>query len=121
MLIASQTKSEFNASSNVLPDKTSAAIAAECVIPEQPNVSTRASSIIPFFTLSVSLQAPCCGASVLILIVGGIITGFFVYFMSQVIYAFGLNGYLPEMMEVWTPIIITACLSVTILLQQEEG
>lgn len=58
---------------------------------------------------------------ILYLIVGGIITGFAVYFMSQVIYAFGLNGYLPELMAVWTPIIITACLSITILLQLEDG
>ena len=58
---------------------------------------------------------------VLFLIVGGIVTGFLVYFMSQVIYAFGLNGYLPELMAVWTPIIITACLSITALLQMQDG
>lgn len=58
---------------------------------------------------------------VLYLVVGGIVTGFVVYFMSQVIYAFGLNGYIPEVMAVWTPIIITACLSITILLQLEDG
>ena len=37
----------------------SAAMAAEWVIPEQPMVSTRASSMIPFLTFSESLQAPC--------------------------------------------------------------
>ena len=31
-------------------------------MPEQPRVSTRASSMTPFLMLSVSLQAPCCGA-----------------------------------------------------------
>lgn len=36
--------------------------AAEWVIPEQPNVSTKASSIIPFLTFKVNLHAPCCGA-----------------------------------------------------------
>ena len=46
----------------VLPMRISEAIAAECVMPEQPMVSTRASSMTPFFTLRVSLQAPCCGA-----------------------------------------------------------
>ena len=37
-------------------------MAAECVIPEQPIVSTSASSMMPFFTLRESLHAPCCGA-----------------------------------------------------------
>ena len=60
--IASHTKSVFNASNKVFPGKISEAIAADCVMPEQPMVSIRASSIIPFFTFSVSLQAPCCGA-----------------------------------------------------------
>ena len=68
-----------------------------------------------------SLRANTRRGGILYLIVSGIITGFFVYFMSQVIYAFGLNGYLPEVIAVWTPIIITACLSVSLLLQQEEG
>ena len=58
---------------------------------------------------------------VLYLIISGIITGFVVYFMSQVIYAFGLSGYLPEIMAVWAPTLITASLSITILIQQEEG
>ena len=46
----------------VLPTRISLAIAAECVMPEQPIVSTSASSITPFFTLSESLHAPCWGA-----------------------------------------------------------
>ena len=40
----------------------SAAMAAEWVIPEHPRVSTRASSMTPFFTFRVSLHAPCWGA-----------------------------------------------------------
>ena len=68
-----------------------------------------------------ALRANMRRGGVLYLIVSGIIIGFFVYFMSQIIYAFGLNGYLPAIMAVWTPIIITACLSISILIQQEEG
>ena len=37
-------------------------MAAEWVMPEQPRVSTSASSMMPFLTFSVSLHAPCCGA-----------------------------------------------------------
>lgn len=82
----------------------------------------------PFLLMSMILVAAVFAlrpnnrrGGVLYLIVGGIVTGFIVYFMSQVIYAFGLNGYIPEIMAVWTPIIITACLSITILLQLEDG
>ncbi len=43
VFIASHTKSVFNASNIVLPGRISDAIAAECVIPEHPIVSTKAS------------------------------------------------------------------------------
>jgi len=83
---------------------------------------------LPFLLMAMVLVAAVFAlrpnqrhGGVLYLIVGGIITGFAVYFMSQIIYAFGLNGYLPELMAVWTPIIITACISITILLQLEDG
>ncbi len=62
VLMASQTRSVLSASKMVLPGRISAAMAAEWVMPEQPMVSTSASSMIPPFTLRVSLQAPCWGA-----------------------------------------------------------
>ena len=40
-------------------DAGQGAMAAEWVIPEQPMVSTSASSMTPSFTFRVSLQAPC--------------------------------------------------------------
>ena len=46
----------------VLPMRISEAIAAEWVMPEQPIVSTRASSMMPFLIFRLSLHAPCCGA-----------------------------------------------------------
>lgn len=58
---------------------------------------------------------------VMFLIVGGVATGFMVYFLSQVIYAFGLNGYIPPFMAVWTPTLIATLVSVTILLHLEDG
>ena len=56
--MASHTRSVLSASRMVLPGRISAAMAAEWVMPEQPMVSTSASSITPSFTLSVSLHAP---------------------------------------------------------------
>ena len=58
---------------------------------------------------------------ILLLIVGGIATGFMVYFMSQVIYAFGINGYIPSFFAAWTPALIAALISVSILLHLEDG
>lgn len=58
---------------------------------------------------------------VMFLIVGGISTGFLVYFLSQVIYAFGINGTIPAIMAVWTPALVTALISISILLHLEDG
>ncbi len=58
---------------------------------------------------------------VMYLIVGGVSTGFIFYFLSQVIYAFGLNGYIPPFMAVCTPTIIAALISITALLHLEDG
>ena len=56
--MASHTRSVFSASRMVLPMRISEAMAAEWVIPEQPMVSTSASSMMPFLMFRVSLQAP---------------------------------------------------------------
>lgn len=58
---------------------------------------------------------------VMFLIIGGIATGFLVYFLSQVIYAFGVNGYIPPMLAVWTPTLIVMMVSVSALLHLEDG
>ena len=58
---------------------------------------------------------------IMFLIVGGISTGFVVYFLSQVIYAFGLNGDIPALFAVWTPTLIAALISISILLHLEDG
>lgn len=68
-----------------------------------------------------ALQANNRKGGVLYLIVSGIITGFIVYFLSQVIYAFGLNGYIPGVLAVWTPVLIAVLISVTALIQLEDG
>ena len=58
---------------------------------------------------------------VMYLIVGGISTGFIVYFMSQVIYAFGVNNVIPGFLAVWTPTLIVGLISVSALLHLEDG
>lgn len=58
---------------------------------------------------------------VMYLIVGGITTGFVVYFMSQLIFAFGVNGDIPGFLAVWTPTLIVTMISVSVLLHLEDG
>ena len=58
---------------------------------------------------------------VMLMIVGGISTGFIVYFLSQLVYAFGLNGYIPVLLAVWTPTLIVALMAVSALLHMEDG
>lgn len=58
---------------------------------------------------------------VMVLIVGGISTGFIVYFLTQLVYAFGLNGYIPPQLAVWTPTLIATLISVSVLLHLEDG
>lgn len=58
---------------------------------------------------------------VMFLIVGGVATGFAVYFLSQLIYAFGLNDYIPSVLAVWTPTLIVALITVSVLLHLEDG
>jgi len=58
---------------------------------------------------------------VLVLIVGGIITGFIVYFLSQIIYAFGTNAYMPPSFAAIAPSIIIILITVSVLLHLEDG
>ena len=58
---------------------------------------------------------------VMYLIVGGISTGFIVYFLSQLVYAFGVNGDIPALLAVWTPALIVSMVSVAMLLHLEDG
>ena len=67
-----------------------------------------------------SLRPSVRQGGVMFMIVTGVVTGFMVYFSSQLIYAFGLNGYIPVVMAVWSPTVIVMLLAITMLLHQEE-
>lgn len=56
-----------------------------------------------------------------ILIVGGLITGFAFYILSDVIFALGLSGRLPPALAAWTPAGVAILLGVTTLLHLEDG
>ena len=67
-----------------------------------------------------ALRANTRRGGVMSLIIGGISTGFVLYFLSQVIYAFGINGYIPATLAVWLPTLIVMMISVSVLLHTEE-
>lgn len=58
---------------------------------------------------------------VMFLIVGGIVTGFSAYFLSQVVYAMGVSGSLPVGLAVIAPTIIAFSIAVSLLLHLEDG
>lgn len=68
-----------------------------------------------------ALKANMRQGGVMFMIVAGITTGFVVYFSSQVVYAFGINGYIPVWLAVWTPTLVVGLLGVTVMLHMEEG
>ena len=68
-----------------------------------------------------SLRPNMRQGGVMFMIVAGITTGFVVYFSSQLVYAFGINGYIPIWFAVWTPTLVVALLGVTVMLHREEG
>ncbi len=82
---------------------------------------------IPFLLMAMVLVAGIFAlkpslrhGGVLFMIVSGLVVGFSVYFLSQVILAFGLNYYIPAWFAVWAPVIIVSSISVSIYLHKEE-
>jgi lipopolysaccharide export system permease protein len=56
-----------------------------------------------------------------LLITVGLVTGFFFYILSDVVFAIGLSGRLPPMLAAWTPAGIAVLLGCTTLLHLEDG
>jgi lipopolysaccharide export system permease protein len=56
-----------------------------------------------------------------ILAVGGVLAGFLLFFLSDVIYALGLSGALPVVLAAWSPALISSLLGIAMLLHLEDG
>ncbi|RMD61667.1 MAG: LptF/LptG family permease, partial [Alphaproteobacteria bacterium] len=56
-----------------------------------------------------------------LIILGGVLTGFLVYFISNFVFALGLSGKIPVILAAWTPAGITLMLGIAILLHLEDG
>jgi lipopolysaccharide export system permease protein len=84
--------------------------------------------ISPLFLTSMILLAAVFAlrpnnrrGGVMYLIVGGIVTGFGTYFLTQVVYAMGVSGNIPVILSVITPTVIALLLSISLLLHLEDG
>lgn len=51
----------------------------------------------------------------------GALTGFLLYFLSDLVYALGINSSIPLQLAAWAPAGVTALLGVTLLLHFEDG
>lgn len=56
-----------------------------------------------------------------LLIAAGVLAGFLLYFISDVVYAFGLAGNLPAALAAWTPTGVAALLGLALLFHLEDG
>lgn len=55
------------------------------------------------------------------MVLGGVMAGFLLYFLSDVTIAFGLSGAIPPPLAAWTPTIITMAIGTASLLYLEDG
>ncbi|MBE6453687.1 MAG: LPS export ABC transporter permease LptG [Alphaproteobacteria bacterium] len=84
--------------------------------------------ISPLFLVSMVLMAAVFAlrpnnrrGGVMFLIVGGIVTGFSAYFLSQVVYAMGISGNIPVFLAIIAPTGIASLIAISLLLHLEDG
>ena len=84
--------------------------------------------ISPLFLVAMVLMAAVFAlrpnnrrGGVMYLVVGGIVTGFSAYFLTQVVYAMGISGNIPVLLSVIAPTTITSLIAISLLLHLEDG
>ncbi len=55
------------------------------------------------------------------IIAGGVLTGFMLHFLSDLVFAFGLSDRIPVVLAAWTPATVATLLGVAFLLHLEDG
>lgn len=56
-----------------------------------------------------------------LMITFGVLSGFLVYFISNLVYALGFSGGLPVVLAAWTPSIVAIMVATTAILHREDG
>jgi len=69
---------------------------------------------------SFSLRPPRRGQT-LSMVIGGLFTGFCLFFMNDLVSALGLSSKIPLLMAAWTPTLVAVLFGVAFLLHMEDG
>jgi lipopolysaccharide export system permease protein len=69
-------------------------------------------------TFSLRMQR---GGGATLMIIGGVASGFLLYFISNIVFALGLSAKLPVLLAAWTPAGISLIFGVSMLLHLEDG
>jgi lipopolysaccharide export system permease protein len=77
-------------------------------------------SAMVFFAAAFSLRPPRQGKTGA-LMSGGIMSGFLIYFLSDLVSAIGLSGSIPVVMAAWFPVGISILLGAVLMLHLEDG
>jgi lipopolysaccharide export system permease protein len=56
-----------------------------------------------------------------LMVAGGVLVGFVLYFISDLTYALGLSGAIPPILAAWTPTGVSLLLGVSLLFHLEDG
>lgn len=73
-----------------------------------------------FIGATFSLRSPRRGR-VVMLVTGGMVAGFFIYFLTDLIHAMGLSGSLPLLAAAWIPPLATLLAGIWMILHLENG
>lgn len=73
-----------------------------------------------FVAAVFSLRLPRRGG-IMLLVVAGVITGFLVHFLTNLVYAFGQSGEIPVVLAAWAPAMIALMIGSGLLLHLEDG
>lgn len=73
-----------------------------------------------FIGATFSLRAPRKG-KIILQVAGGIVSGFIIYFLSDLVHAMGLSGSLPLTVAAWVPPIATLLTGIWMMLHLEHG
>jgi len=77
-------------------------------------------SVMVLFAAAFSLRSPRHGKTGFIMAMG-IMVGFVVYFLIDLVSAFGLSGAIPVYMAAWIPVLVSGLVGMALLLHLEES
>jgi len=83
---------------------------------ELTTVRRRRARVAATFSLRLQRRG---GASMMI--VSGVVTGFLLYFLSDIVFALGVSARLPVLLAAWTPTGVSMIFGASMLLHLEDG